>query len=490
MGDTNISSIGKILAVTATVSGLETQNLEIDTNFADMMSQTSMKNANQLVNNNQNQMGDALQKNETSSVKKTTDDFGKYQYKDNRVTSGNKVEESTDPATVNEKVSEFADAVNEVLEEELGVSEEDIANAMETLGLSYLDLLDRSNLANLVAELTGVDHVSQLLCNEQFLNVLQNVSEIGQELLEELALSPEELQGILDQNVPEMVQTQEQPEDTVVESAVTESQTTAESVAKTVVPETNSTEPEAVTEHAEQPEVIVNVSEEASANEEKEESQKEMQKQQPEEITDRSKLADVKKESLNIKGLFEEQVAHSTTVSNQTPVLEQVAAAEPVQNLPEFVTVRDIIEQIVDATRVTMTNEVTKMEMQLNPENLGKVFVEITEREGVLSAKLQTQNLVVKEALEAQMADLRENLNQAGIRVEKVEVTIASHEFERNLEQDAKGEQQHAEEQQKALKSRRTNLNELDELSGLMTEEEALVARMMAEQGNSVDYTA
>ena len=88
------------------------------------------------------------------------------------------------------------------------------------------------------------------------------------------------------------------------------------------------------------------------------------------------------------------------------------------------------------------------------------------------------------------MADLRENLNQAGIRVEKVEVTIASHEFERNLEQDAKGEQQHAEEQQKALKSRRTNLNELDELSGLMTEEEALVARMMAEQGNSVDYTA
>ena len=37
---------------------------------------------------------------------------------------------------------------------------------------------------------------------------------------------------------------------------------------------------------------------------------------------------------------------------------------------------------------------------------------------------------------------------------------------------------------------RHINLNELDGLSGLMTEEETLVAKMMAEQGNSVDFTA
>ena len=38
--------------------------------------------------------------------------------------------------------------------------------------------------------------------------------------------------------------------------------------------------------------------------------------------------------------------------------------------------------------------------------------------------------------------------------------------------------------------TRHINLNELDGLSGLMTEEETLVAKMMAEQGNSVDFTA
>ena len=54
-----------------------------------------------------------------------------------------------------------------------------------------------------------------------------------------------------------------------------------------------------------------------------------------------------------------------------------------------------------------------------------------------------------------------------------------------------KQEEQQAEEREKAANAtRHINLNELDGLSGLMTEEETLVAKMMAEQGNSVDFTA
>ena len=37
---------------------------------------------------------------------------------------------------------------------------------------------------------------------------------------------------------------------------------------------------------------------------------------------------------------------------------------------------------------------------------------------------------------------------------------------------------------------RNINLNSLDDLEGLMSEEESLVARMMSDQGNSVDLTA
>lgn len=98
---------------------------------------------------------------------------------------------------------------------------------------------------------------------------------------------------------------------------------------------------------------------------------------------------------------------------------------------------------------------------------------------------------MVKEALESQIADLKQNMNQAGVKVDAVEVTVGGHEFEKNLEQNAKQEEQQAEEREKAANAtRHINLNELDGLSGLMTEEETLVAKMMAEQGNSVDFTA
>ena len=70
-------------------------------------------------------------------------------------------------------------------------------------------------------------------------------------------------------------------------------------------------------------------------------------------------------------------------------------------------------------------------------------------------------------------------------------MTVGSHEFEKNLEQNAKRDEQQGEQQEKAAKAtRRINLNDLDELSGLMTEEESLVAQMMADQGNSVDFPA
>ena len=131
------------------------------------------------------------------------------------------------------------------------------------------------------------------------------------------------------------------------------------------------------------------------------------------------------------------------------------------------------------------------MEMQLNPENLGKIYVQVTAKEGVATAHLAVQNEIVKEALENQTIQLRENMNQQGIKVEAVEVTIASHEFERNLEQNQQGSAQD-EQREQASKSPRRNIsmNQLDELSGLMSEEEMLVAKIMRDNGNSVDFTA
>ena len=165
-------------------------------------------------------------------------------------------------------------------------------------------------------------------------------------------------------------------------------------------------------------------------------------------------------------------------------MVQEFANVETVEPLPQSVNTQDVIDQIVESARVILTEDKTSMELQLNPQNLGKIILKVTEQEGAVTAKIMTQNAVVKEALEAQTVELRQNLEQA-------EVTVASHEFEKNLEQNAEGEKQQGEQQEKEKgRTRRLNLNDLSELSGVMSEEETLAAKMMAEQGNSVDYTA
>ena len=76
------------------------------------------------------------------------------------------------PEELSGKLEEFAEDVKEVLKEELGVSEEDITEAMETLGLTFADLLNPNQLAALVMKLTGESNMGALFCREEFMTIL------------------------------------------------------------------------------------------------------------------------------------------------------------------------------------------------------------------------------------------------------------------------------------------------------------------------------
>jgi len=311
---------------------------------------------------------------------------------------------------------------------------------MEELGLTYLDLLDNNNLAALAAEFTGCEEIGQLLNNEGFMNLLQEMKLLGGKLLNDLQMTPEEFVEF--QKVFEELTAADDTEDDVKVLEIPENEVQVDAVQKDEVTD----------------------EEQSFSN------------------SDNQKLDTVQVPQTN------EHVMVNDT--QNTTFAEQLGEFDTMQTLPPQVTVADIMEQFAEHTRILISADTTKLEMQLNPEHLGKLYVEIVESDGVITAKLETQNMAVKEALEMQIADLKVNLNQAGVKVDSVEVTIASHEFERNLEQDANSKKQQEEAQTKNIRQRNINLNELDGLSGLMSEEETLVAKMMAEQGNSVDFTA
>ncbi|MBP5596559.1 MAG: flagellar hook-length control protein FliK [Pseudobutyrivibrio sp.] len=186
--------------------------------------------------------------------------------------------------------------------------------------------------------------------------------------------------------------------------------------------------------------------------------------------------------------------AHEGVVFGQQEAPIEFSVEQEVVTLPTGETVRaeSIVNQLVEQAKVLTDAESTTMEMTLNPEGLGKIFMEVTQKGDVITARIFTENDAVKQALENQMATLRTELNQNSTKVTSIEVSVGAHEFERNLEQNARDESRREEQMSKQSSKRnsRINLNSLDELSGIMSEEDMLIAQMMRDNGNTLDFQA
>ena len=385
----------------------------------------------------------------------------------------------------------FETGVKEILKDELGVSDEQVEDAMSILGLQWMDLLNPASLSQLVTQLTGTEDACSLLMSEEFTNIMQNTDELVQSLSETLGISKDEwvaLQNQLAELTADFNETVDMADGGVQEIApqtdatITSQDTTV--MAATVqmthtTEETHNVQPEEETEDA-APVIQVNASEDAQTeNNVSENASGEMG--EPAAQSQKTKESSVNE--------------HAQNMEFQVRAEQQTVAPEEVNKVASRTTidVQDIMNQITEFAKVNLSPENSSIEMQLNPENLGKVYLHIAAtKEGNITAELAVSSETVKTALEAQIADLRTSLNQQGIKVDAVEVAIASHEFERNLEQNASGEEQQGSQREESGRTagRRLFRGELDELSGLMNEEEALAAQIMKDHGNTMDVTA
>ena len=385
----------------------------------------------------------------------------------------------------------FETGVKEILKDELGVSDEQVEDAMSILGLQWMDLLNPASLSQLVTQLTGTEDACSLLMSEEFTNIMQNTDALVQNLSETLGISKDEwvaLQNQLAELTADFNETVDMADGGVQEMApqtdatITSQDTTV--MAATVqmthtTEETQNVQPEEEAEDA-TPVIQVNASEDAQTeNNVSENASGEMD--EPAAQSQKTKESSVNE--------------HAQNMEFQVRAEQLAAAPEEVNKVASRTTidVQDIMNQITEFAKVNLSSENSSIEMQLNPENLGKVYLHIAAtKEGNITAELTVSSETVKTALEAQIADLRTSLNQQGIKVDAVEVTIASHEFERNLEQNAAGEEQQGSQREESGRTagRRLFRGELDELSGLMNEEEALAAQIMKDHGNTMDVTA
>lgn len=147
---------------------------------------------------------------------------------------------------------------------------------------------------------------------------------------------------------------------------------------------------------------------------------------------------------------------------------------------------QQVMNQILDYMKVSMKPENTVLDMQLHPESLGTLHVQISAREGVMTAHFTASSEAVKTVLENQMTALKESFLQQDIKVDAIEVTVETHQFESNLEQ---GRQRGGETEERRPKRRRLDINSLESGEEL-TEAEQIITDMMTANGNSVDYLA
>lgn len=395
----------------------------------------------------------------------------------------------TQTKDVKDKTDAFAKDVKDAIKDELDVTDEQIEKAMEDLGLQFLDLTDQSNLAALVTKLSGSEDSASLLVSDAFPQIVLKVNDLAGGLQEDLGISMEDLQQMAElvtTDVEEAGTTDNLYEPAKATEGTEETMQKTEDVKDTVVAEEATDQVEIPTEETIEPTKKDETDELVTAGSKDVTTEKQTDQGQ-EDATDQDTDAFLKQQTKTEIHPTQDL----TPMQAESPITEFASHMEPTVELPtgESVSVQSIIDQIVEASRTTMDGDKTTVEMLLHPEGLGKVLMEVTEENGQVKAHIYTQNEQVKEALENQMFQLKEQMNQSQTKVQSVEISVGTHEFERNLEAGQQNQEQE-EQNQRPRKMRNLNMNDLDDLQGLMTQEEELVTKMMRDQGNTVNYTA
>lgn len=444
---------------------------------------------------------------ETSKPQDTQNDTSEgseKSVKDNTKTE--KKEASSDNVKTDENVGKVEKAVDEVkdaIKEVLDITDDELAVLMETLNLTNTDLLDPKVAAEIVAtvkEVTPVDLVADASLTETITDLQGSIREIVSDLIQDMDITPEEFKNTLAEikNEYEVVTPKPETKENTVDFG--EVMTKAEDEIDKAPVSTVRTPAEAVKKEEAAPDRTERISDDAKGDDKvslnvtvKDQSGSEgsASDDHPDDIL-RSE-GRVRHTESHVHNTTENSIFFQNLNQAVENTLEISALQEGNTPLTAGVNARELIEQIQNQIRAVIDTETQSLSMQLHPQSLGRLNVELVARAGQLTAQFEAENASVKAALETRIIELKETLEQRGIRVESVEVTIASHEFEQNLmggEQSGDGTQEGG---RRSQRTRNINLNELesgDTDGEVITEEERIARDMMAANGNSVDFTA
>ena len=400
-----------------------------------------------------------------------------------------------------EEISEITNQIVDKIKSEFEVTDEEIEEAMEVLGLTIADLTKPAELRNLLMELTGTSDSIELLTNVELYDSVKEVTDFASNLFTEVAkdfsLSTEQLTEMINtesfeealNEVNVSVKTNEAEAEVEAEaeivSEVTVDKTTDAALAfeNSDKANANETKPVESNNSNESEEVPIDTEKKAPEKIEKPESFTQSSLMNDEAMNERSE----NRKSFNFDSSKNQEFTFNQTqaVTNQTVN----TVGDIVETVTSYTTGADtdnIMRQVTDYVKVHISEDVTKMEIELHPASLGTVNMQINSQNGQITAHLTVQNELVKSVLETQMIKLQETFDEQGTKVSAIEVTVAEYSLnsqsDNNYSEERNGRNY-------GSKKKGINLNEIGSLDEL-DEEEQLEAKVMEMNGSSVNYTA
>ena len=449
----------------------------------------------------QKSKGDAASK----TASKTQSNNVKVANQSKAKSTSDNVSDANSGNSVNSLNQKSIDKVNEKIADEvkdvLGIDDDTFANAMTALGLSPIDLLESNNLAKLVLFVNGSNDFTDLLTDENMLNQLNELSDIlGNLNWEDLTgMSKSDfLEGVEDFNAKTQTEsdvfTEDAPDlaqDTAIDAA--DSGNTSENVSaeeesaantNNVSTEKKSAQGETTVNTSDNSsdtkvEVSVTKSEESSSQQSSYSSQSE---DDMSEVTHDQTISEDDVTTDNQHTVRNDFIQNLNQAVNDTV---QVAKPESVR-MQQMV---DIVNQVVERIKVSIGTESTSMEMQLNPEHLGKLLLNVSSKNGVMTAVFSVQSEEARAALESQMYTLRENLELRELKVDAVEVNVSDFDFSHSDQQTMNGDQSKADNGNgRQMKFEFDDESSEEAVSN--EEKEAVRKQVMRDNGSQIDFTA
>lgn len=393
--------------------------------------------------------------------------------------------EAGEEAAASEVAGLFIEKAAEVFDqvaEKFALSPEAVGEAMQELDMGMTDLLNPNRMAELVMQLTGEDQMS-LITDEALYHTMQEMTllskEAGEELMKQLSLTPEDLEAMLEKLGG--LKTAEGETNTIV-SGMQEQQPEA------LIANTDERTSGLMTEQSKEQ---IDPARQMEMSHMTDNAENSTQQNAAQVTAGREADGDSAQMREDGESFAEGGQGFADQMMNRTNEFTE-ALTQEMDTPGTYADAGEIMKQITDFMRTHLNAQGSSVELQLHPASLGTLNIAVTAKNGIITAQFTAQDEAVRTILENQVAELRSRLDEQGVKVEAIEVTVSSHEFERNLEQNANQDaDERGEAEAKRRTTRRLNLDEPGDGDAEELDDAEQIARdMMRIHGNRLDYLA